>query len=63
MRGFGWQKVAILATVLSILVLAGYSNRATLVEALFKVALPQQLGANSVAVLEDGLHIALCGAG
>lgn len=63
MKSFGWQKVAILATVLSILVFAGYSNRATLIEALFKVALPQQLGANSVAALEDGLHIALCGAG
>ena len=63
MKGFGWQKVAILSTVLGILVFAGFSNRATLVEALFKVALPQQLGANSVAALEDGLHIALCGAG
>ena len=63
MNNFGRQKIAILATVLAILVFAGYSNRAALVEALFKVALPQQLGANRVAALEDGLHIALCGAG
>ena len=63
MNNFGRQKIAILATVLVILVFAGYSNRASLVEALLKVALPQQLGANRVAALEDGLHVALCGAG
>lgn len=57
------KKVTILATVLGILLLLAYSQRASIVEALLKVALPNQLGANSVAALEDGLHIALCGAG
>ena len=63
MKNFGRKKVAILATVLAILVFAGYSQRASITEALLKVALPNQLGANRVAALEDGLHIALCGAG
>ena len=57
------KKVTIAATVLGILLLAGYSQRASITEALLKVALPNQLGANRVAALEDGLHIALCGAG
>jgi ribonuclease Z len=62
-NNFGRQKIAILATVLAVLVFTGYSNRASLVETLFKAALPQQLGANRVLALEDGLHVALCGAG
>ena len=57
------KKVTIAATVLGILLLAGYSQRASITEALLKVALPNQLGANRVAALEDGLHVALCGAG
>jgi len=57
------KRIIVSVTVLGILLLAAYSNRASLVEALLKVALPQQLSTNRVAALEDGLHVALCGAG
>jgi ribonuclease Z len=55
----------------STLVLAGivvlavllYSQRATVIERLMAKGLEARLSANVVAELEDGLHLALCGAG
>jgi len=41
-KSFGMKKVTIAATVLGILLLAGYSQRASITEALLKVALPNQ---------------------
>ena len=41
----------------------GYSQRAAIAERLMAVALPARMGTDQVAALEDGLHVALCGAG
>ena len=41
----------------------GYSQQATIAERLLAAALPKQMGTNQVETLEDGLHVALCGAG
>jgi len=41
----------------------GYSQRAAIAERLLAVALPKQMSTNQVELLEDGLHVALCGAG
>ena len=46
-----------------ILLGVGYSQRAAIAERLMGVALPARMGTDQVAALEDGLHIALCGAG
>ena len=42
---------------------ASYSQRATIAERLMTAVLPARMGADQVAALEDGLHVALCGAG
>jgi len=41
----------------------GYSQRAAIAERLIAVVLPKQMSTNQVELLEDGLHVALCGAG
>ena len=41
----------------------GYSQQATIAKRLLAAALPEQVGTNQVEVLQDGLHVALCGAG
>ena len=41
----------------------GYSQRATIAEKLMANALPRLMAGNQLAALEDGLHVALCGAG
>ena len=41
----------------------GYSQRATIAERLLAAGLPTQMSTNQVELLEDGLHVALCGAG
>ena len=46
-----------------ILLSVGYSQRAAIAERLLATALPKQLGTNKLEVLQDGLHVALCGAG
>jgi len=47
------------------LVLLGlsYSQRAMIAERLLAAGLSKQMGTDQVAALEDGLHVALCGAG
>ena len=52
-----------LALAISIAVGIGYTQRASIAERLMAVALPQQMGTNQVELLDDGLHVALCGAG
>ncbi len=46
-----------------ILLGVGYSQRAAIAERLMAVALPARMGTDQVDTLEDGLHVALCGAG
>ena len=41
----------------------GYSERAEIAERLLAAALPKQLGTNQLQILQDGVHVALCGAG
>ena len=52
-----------LALAVSIVVGIGYVQRAFIAERLMAVALPKQMGTNQIELLEDGLHVALCGAG
>ncbi|MEE4239717.1 MAG: MBL fold metallo-hydrolase, partial [Anderseniella sp.] len=55
-----------LFTVIGILALAGivvYSQRATLVARLMERGLEANLGSDVINEMEDGLHLALCGAG
>ena len=57
------KKLLIMVICAFILLGLGYSQRASIAKQLLSVALPQQMGANQIAALEDGLHVALCGAG
>ena len=52
-----------LALTISIAVGIGYTQRASIAERLIAAVLPKQMGTNQVELLEDGLHVALCGAG
>lgn len=49
--------------VLAVVTLLAYSQRAAIVLRLMEKGLEARMGANVVAELEDGLHLALCGAG
>ncbi len=55
-----------LLTIIGIVALAGiiiYNQRTTLVARLMERGMEARLGADVVAEMEDGLHLALCGAG
>ena len=52
-----------LVLAISIAVGIGYVQRASIAERLMAVALPARMGMDQIATLEDGLHVALCGAG
>jgi ribonuclease Z len=52
-----------LVLAISIAVGIGYLQRAFIAERLMAVALPARMGMDQIATLEDGLHVALCGAG
>ena len=52
--------VAGIAVVVAVLV---YSQRAGIAARLMEKGLDARIGADTVATLEDGLHLALCGAG
>ena len=52
-----------LTLAMSVAVGVGYTQRASIAERLMSVALPARMGTDQVATLEDGLHVALCGAG
>jgi ribonuclease Z len=51
-----------LAILVAVVVIA-YSQRATIAARLMERGLESRMGADTVAELEDGLHLALCGAG
>ena len=57
------KKLVIASITLIVIAAAGYSQRASIAERLMAVALPARMGTDQVATLEDGLHVALCGAG
>jgi ribonuclease Z len=56
------KTVTVLAILAAVAVIA-YSQRATIAARLMEKGLESRMGADIVAELEDGLHLALCGAG
>ncbi len=57
------KKLAIVTGVLLIVALVAYSQRATIAARIMERGLESLMGADRVATLADGLHLALCGAG
>ena len=56
------KTVTVLAILAAVVVIA-YSQRASIAARLMEKGLEARMGADTVAELEDGLHLALCGAG
>ncbi|MCX2980903.1 MBL fold metallo-hydrolase [Halieaceae bacterium IMCC14734] len=56
------RSILLSMTLLAVIMLA-YSQRATIATQLLEKGLESRLGADRVTELEDGLHLALCGAG
>ena len=57
------KTIVILMVLVAVTAAIGYSQRAPIAEQLMAAALPARMGTDQVAALEDGLHVALCGAG
>ena len=57
------KKLLTTVSVLAVAVVITYSQRASIVTRLLEKGLEARMGADIVAELEDGLHLALCGAG
>ncbi len=56
------KTVTVLAILAAVIVVA-YSQRATIAARLMEKGLESRMGANVVSDMQDGLHLALCGAG
>ena len=57
------KKLAVVLGVIAIVGFIAYSQRATIATRLLAKGLETRMGADVTATLEDGLHLALCGAG
>ena len=57
------KRSAVVIGVALVLAAIAYSQRANIVARVLEQGLASRLGANALAELEDGLHLALCGAG
>ena len=57
------KKLIIALAILAVVALLGYSQRATIATRIMERGLEARLGADIVDDFEDGLHLALCGAG
>ena len=57
------KKLAPVISVVIVIALIAYSQRASIAARLMEKGLESRMGADQVANLEDGLHLALCGAG
>lgn len=57
------KKLFVLAGFLAVVIVIAYSQRATIAARLMERGLEARMGADVTADLEDGLHLALCGAG
>ena len=57
------KKLVAVVVILTIVGVTAYSQRATIAARLMEKGLESRMGADTVAELEDGLHLALCGAG
>ena len=57
------KKVTVALLVIAVVGLIGYSQRATIAARIMERGLELRLFADRLDELEDGLHLALCGAG
>ena len=57
------KKTLIALGIVAVIILLAYSQRASIAAKLLELGLQARLGADVVETLEDGLHLALCGAG
>jgi ribonuclease Z len=57
------KKLFTVAGVLALVIIIAYSQRASIAARLMEKGLESRMGVDTVAELEDGLHLALCGAG
>ena len=57
------MKKPLIAIALVIVIVLVYTQRATIAERVLQRGMEVQMGADHVATLDDGLHLALCGAG
>ena len=57
------KKILLIALAIIAIGLLAYSQRATIVTRVMEKGLEARMGANMIDTLEDGLHLALCGAG
>ena len=57
------KKTLLIALVILAIGLLAYSQRATIATRVMEKGLEARMGANTIDTLEDGLHLALCGAG
>jgi ribonuclease Z len=57
------KKALIIFVAIAVIAIALYSQRMTIATAVVKAGLEAQMSADRIAELEDGLHLALCGAG
>ena len=57
------KKLTVIVGILAVVALIGYSQRASIITRVMEVGMERNMGADLIAELEDGLHLALCGAG
>ena len=57
------KKIGLVTGLVIVIGVLAYSQRADILERLMERGLDARIGADTVATLEDGLHLALCGAG
>jgi ribonuclease Z len=57
------KRLGIVAGVLLVLALVGYSMRATIAQRIMRNAISGMMAADPLAELADGIHVTLCGAG
>lgn len=57
------QKLVILVALIAVIGILGYSQRATIAQGIMAKGLEARMSADIISGLDDGLHLALCGAG
>lgn len=57
------KKLLTIAGILVVVIFVAYSQRATIAGRLMERGLEARMGADILATMEDGIHLALCGAG
>ena len=57
------KKILAVLSITMLLSLAIFSQRAEIIAQVMEIGLERRMGANTIAELQDGLHLTLCGAG